>query len=326
MNTMLGRKEKKTTFLFKRRAIPIEVGELTMNLVDIDPIMARSILAKSIGNRKMNSAHVDKIANAMTTGRYKDHLYDPIRITDDGLLADGHHRLTAVVKTGTTHTMLVIEGYAHEDFISMDQNKVRNVRNTFEVLRLSYPTERSSAVTFASRIMDYDTPQGNHRFSISNMDAITINNSFDNALMEEKIKYHKKYVSKELGLPQGPCVALMLLHNYIDPKQCNDFWDGFVLGKDDAIVTEGDPRNALRRKLKTEQRRIERIDMRTPKQKWENVSVIVWIHYAFMKFIEGKELKSLPRPLRMTDETYNKTWNLAHQQAQELWAFKETRR
>lgn len=318
MTTLLGRKEKKTM-------LPIDLGnELTLDLWDVTPDMATNLLKASIGNRQIALGHVTRISKDMILGRYNDYLYDPIRITYDGLLADGHHRLTAIIKTGTTHRMLVISGYAHEDFMSMDQNAKRNIKHTFQVLGLSYATERASTVTVIERLMASSTPMKakDNRTKPSNPDAVIINNYLDSQYpraFEDVIRFIKTQVVPELGLPQGIATTLMLLQHEINPELCEDFWEGFVLGKDNALVNQGDPRYALRSKLKSEKQRLDRAKLiygsRPRDNGWNEITIVTWIHYAFMKFVKGGSL----RRLVMSDELRNKIWGEVYSFARIRW-------
>ena len=323
MTTLLKKEDKHFTLPGdSRKILSIEPG-LEMYFASIDPDTAIELLDTTIGNRQLNKSHREEIADAMKRGSYKDYIYDPIRITSDGLLADGHHRLSALVDTGTTHNMLVITGYSHNDFMWMDQNSKRTTKNTFQVLGLRYPAERAAAVTFIERLMRFEVGKRsmsmNDRISPSNEDAIYVNKLFPNVIMEEKILFYNKYIAKEFALPRGATIALSLLHHSINSELCRDFWDGFVLGKDNALVTTGDPRGALREKLKVEQQRLEKVKLlasgRTRDGGWNPIDVAVWIHYTYMKFVERKKLKQII----MRDDLHEQTLDVIHATARSKW-------
>ena len=73
--------------------------------------------------RPLSERHVNRLCEEMTSGTYHFDAFDPIRITSDGAIVDGQHRLSAMKKTGIIYPILVIEGYSNEDFLKIDRNR-----------------------------------------------------------------------------------------------------------------------------------------------------------------------------------------------------------
>lgn len=67
--------------------------------VIVTPSEATEYLKRSSGNRNLRLSNINKLVSAMSSGSF---IYDgsPIRFDEDGNLIDGHHRLTACVKSG----------------------------------------------------------------------------------------------------------------------------------------------------------------------------------------------------------------------------------
>lgn len=104
----------------------ISVRELT-------PINAAKILdSKNLSNRNINNDRISEYSEAMKAGEWQFN-GDPIRFTSDGILSDGQHRLTAVVRSGLPQTFLVIENMEKETRLTLDAGKVRNGGDTLAI-------------------------------------------------------------------------------------------------------------------------------------------------------------------------------------------------
>ena len=67
----------------------------------ISPKLAQQMLAANTQNRPLRDAATDLMAKDMAEGRW--HLNgESIIFSSDGVLTDGQHRLTAVVRSGVT--------------------------------------------------------------------------------------------------------------------------------------------------------------------------------------------------------------------------------
>lgn len=84
-------------------------------LLQVTPEMALDMLGKSAGNPrygkegKVNKSIVEKYATDMRNGNWQI-THQGIAFDENGLLVDGHHRLSAVLKSGATVPMYVTYG------------------------------------------------------------------------------------------------------------------------------------------------------------------------------------------------------------------------
>lgn len=92
----------------------------------ITPFLAKKYLEKNEDNRNLRYAKVCEYANEMTAGRWHD-TGDPIRFFEDGTLADGQHRLQAIIQSGTTHPMVVARGLEKTAMAGIDMGAKRSV-------------------------------------------------------------------------------------------------------------------------------------------------------------------------------------------------------
>lgn len=76
----------------------------------VTPSVAQKHLAKNMkNNRKLNMTKVSQITKDMRDGKWME-TGDPIRFDANGEMIDGQHRLTGVINSGITLTMVVVRG------------------------------------------------------------------------------------------------------------------------------------------------------------------------------------------------------------------------
>lgn len=91
----------------------------------ITPELANELLKLNMeNNRGISQATVNKYAREMGEGQWL--ISDPIKFSIGGELVDGQHRLSAVIKSGTPQTFVIILGYPKESAEVLDQGKKRS--------------------------------------------------------------------------------------------------------------------------------------------------------------------------------------------------------
>lgn len=80
---------------------------LDIQLVTITPGMAEEMLKRNIANRKVNQANVNRIAADMATGNYRIN-GETIKISSNGEILDGQHRLLACIKSGVPFKSYIV--------------------------------------------------------------------------------------------------------------------------------------------------------------------------------------------------------------------------
>lgn len=95
---------------------------------EIDSEKAKEYLALNRpGNRHIVKRNVDYLTREMLSHRFVALNGDTIRFTSDGKLADGQHRLQAVILSGKTYRFLVVRGVTEEAFPTIDGGRKRQV-------------------------------------------------------------------------------------------------------------------------------------------------------------------------------------------------------
>lgn len=104
----------------------------TINII-VTPEMAFEWLQKNTCNRNISQRKVDGYAADMKSGDWHEH-HQGIAFYSDGTVADGQHRLAAIVKSGVSVSLMVTFGIPRKSAIGID---VHRARKTDDVLRIT---------------------------------------------------------------------------------------------------------------------------------------------------------------------------------------------
>lgn len=89
--------------------------EIITEVMDINPLQATQFLLSNTANRKLSKSRVDNLANQMLSDKWEFN-GDTIRISVTGVLLDGQHRLSALVKANKTLKFIVVKNLPDEVF------------------------------------------------------------------------------------------------------------------------------------------------------------------------------------------------------------------
>lgn len=114
----------------------------------ITPKKAEAWLNANKTNRTLREGVVEQYAKDMKTGNWTQ-CTAPIAFYDDGDLADGQHRLYAIVESGTTQQFTVMRGLQRKDGLNIDTGLARSLVDAGKISGLD--TRLSHAVVATSR-------------------------------------------------------------------------------------------------------------------------------------------------------------------------------
>ena len=97
-----------------------------LKLRHITPKIAERYLNDNKGNRSLRSGVVERYASDMKLGRWTD-CPVPISFYDSGEIADGQHRLYAVIESGCTVPFFVLEGLPQAAGLNIDTGVGRSL-------------------------------------------------------------------------------------------------------------------------------------------------------------------------------------------------------
>jgi hypothetical protein len=92
----------------------------------ITPAKAEKMLNSNKCNRRLRDGVVEKYTEDMKNGRWTQ-CPVPISFMDDGTVADGQHRLWAIVESGVPQVFNVTRGLTKEDMLNIDTGLPRNL-------------------------------------------------------------------------------------------------------------------------------------------------------------------------------------------------------
>jgi hypothetical protein len=95
-------------------------------LVKITPDMARNMLGSNPVNRNISERSVSDLAKIMVNNDWQI-THQGIAFYEDGTLADGQHRLSAVIKANIPVYMMITRGLAKESAMTIDSGRKRSL-------------------------------------------------------------------------------------------------------------------------------------------------------------------------------------------------------
>ena len=109
----------------------------------ITPKRAEKLLNETnLGNRKLRAGVVEKYAADMKAGKWLRNP-QPIMFYDDGVLADGQHRLWAVVESGETIPFVVVHGVGKDVALNIDTGFARGLTDNARIAGHEKPLSHS---------------------------------------------------------------------------------------------------------------------------------------------------------------------------------------
>lgn len=110
------------------------------------PEEATRLLDHNTLNRPLSDQHVRRIASQILSGKWRFN-GDTIKISDDGQVLDGQHRLWAVVESKVSIETILVKGIAREAFATIDT--LRKPRSGADVLALNGATKHRAMTSAA---------------------------------------------------------------------------------------------------------------------------------------------------------------------------------
>ena len=201
-------------------------------VMNITPAQASEWLKLNKINRPLNNSRVKQYTQEMKAGKWEC-THQGIAFTEDGDVADGQHRLYAIVRSGVTVTMEVTFGLPRKAVVAIDRGLNRSVSDalTMSIEGAEWINRKVTAATKWA----FNFPNG----------GATANQIYDNA---SKIKESLLFAISMLpggraGLSKGPVLAaIALMHAGGEDEMklrrfCNKLASGVVDGtKESAVV------------------------------------------------------------------------------------------
>ncbi|MET9339229.1 hypothetical protein [Nonomuraea sp. NPDC003804] len=213
---------------------------VTYELVYVTPDMAQRWLYRNNGNRPLRKDVVAKLARDLQAGRFMEN-GDAIRVSADGDLADGQHRLNAIVESGVGAWMLVVSNLPAAARDTVDDGVKRTMAD-----RLSFHGEASPktlAAVVRRALMWERRTYANATYQPSALEAFEfLDQNPDLRDAAAAADHHRK--ARQLSASTiGLCWWLFARLN---ADQCTEFFDRL---SDGAMLAGGHPILTLRNRL-----------------------------------------------------------------------------
>lgn len=247
----------------------------------ITPQKAKNLLKKGHQNRRLKMARVKKLASIIEN----DELIvegNPIKIDRNGTLADGFHRLNAIIMANKPAHFPVLRGIDPEARFVMDTGAPRTWADALNMKGEKNYTSLSSALNLLFHYTKDDPPMSKMFSPIARM---THPEMFD--LLEEHpgMRDSSQFISSIPGFNRIMSVTVATFCHYIfsqlDLDEANDFFRSVATG---ANLQVGDPVLVLRDKI---------IAYSTRKRSLKGFDLAAWTIIAWNKRRQGKRVRVL---------------------------------
>lgn len=215
---------------------------LTGAIEQISPELAATYLEKNMQNRHLRQHHVRRLAAAMRRGEWALS-GEAIKLTRDGVLIDGQHRLQAVIESGVTVPFLGLRNLGENVRFVIDTGQSRGVGDELGVLGFENGKVLGNAATWKWRYETFGVSgmwRTGGEFTVTTPAAIDTIERFPGlraALCVVSMLKPKTLIS------HGLAVWLYSEMAAVNASDAEAFW--YAVGRGEALV-EGDPPLTLR--------------------------------------------------------------------------------
>jgi hypothetical protein len=251
----------------------------SITLMDIDPDVARAMLAFNIGNRNLNEPHVKTLANDMANGRWIQN-GETIKFDESGKLLDGQKRLHAVIKADVRISFLVVRGLKSEAQATMDIGQIRTVGNQLKIMGISRFDATAGLSLALWRYENHPDKVWNSSVKASKPEQIAYVQENIDLLQPAVVTAEEAYRTNRIRISSyGPVAVLAFVTGY--EKEFAKFHAGFVSG---AGLRQGDPRLALRSRV---------LNFGGTNRHWDQQQLMAMTIKAFKSYLQDADVKLL---------------------------------
>lgn len=196
-------------------------GEKYLYKCKLSPDIAKKMIKhhSNPANRKINAGFVKKYAVDMETGNWQDN-GESIKYYYDYSLADGNHRLHAIIKADVEIWIPIYFGLS-KTINQFDTNRTRSVQDQ---LNMSGDPDLAKQSTIINALAYLENNNANFSGNQSNSERINIGNKFKNSI------YQYKHLFKDELNAHIPAWAALIWAEQKYPNEISGFINQIVLG------------------------------------------------------------------------------------------------
>lgn len=243
-------------------------------------------------NRKIEKTRVKRFAKYMTDGEWKSN-GETIKILKNGMIADGQHRLSAIVESGIAQTMLIAYDVSEETFKTVDIGKKR----TDSQVLVKEGIKNATAVAGAARML-VRLKESNGKDALNG--AVPTFKILDICKNNESLQESASFISSRKWLRDyfkpGVGTFVHYMFNNYDPIACLRFLTAVEQG---VGLESGSPILVLREHLLTT-----RSGSRQTK-KHNTISTMSLIFNSFKMYLDGAKTTRKKTIIEYDDDVFN---------------------
>lgn len=214
---------------------------------EITPEKAFELLKNNPKNRGLKKGKVRSYAKEMTEGKWSGENGETIKLTSEGILTDGQHRLEAVILSGVPQRFLVVRGVTLESMKTVD---IGTKRTGGDIFAMNGVLAHNRNV-LAAAINICAAFKGNVYPAVQSKNALTPRDVYQYYLdhpeiLESELSLGGVHHKIKILCPVSILVALHYKFSQIDKKKADDFVFNFVYGAD---LSAGDPILEVRNRI-----------------------------------------------------------------------------
>lgn len=222
------------------------MSEPTVEMEEITPERAQELLDRNKRNRHIRGSIVEQYARDMTNGNWYN-VGDTIKISVDGDLLDGQHRLRAIILSETTQKMMVVSGLEPETQNVMDSGARRTLADALNFSGYHNVTTLAAVARFGIAM---DKGMGARFGGLGRQAGISNSEALEwverNPTILPAVQLSAARWAKYIDAPPTALAYAWWKLSEIDPEKAHEFFEGMATM---STSGQGDPRVALMRLL-----------------------------------------------------------------------------
>lgn len=202
----------------------------TIRKVKVTPSMASELLKKNSNNRRINQGIVANYASMMINGKWKEDTFELIKIDLNGNILDGQHRLTAIVKSGISINLHLVDGMEENVFDVLDTGKKRNTTDIFHISGVKNSNIMPSIIKLHQFLLENrNTRHSRHMSNVESLELYNKRQTFYDEIAKCTLTYYNNF--SKLVAPQYIGGILSYIADHYDLDYAKRFMTALVNGE-----------------------------------------------------------------------------------------------
>jgi hypothetical protein len=246
----------------------------------VTPSRAKELLEANINNRRVKVDVLNRYAQDILAGRWKEDTGEVIKVSKSGIILDGQHRLYAIVKANSPIFLHI--AYGIDDTVSdvLDTGSGRNASDVFKLNGIVNDSVIPGIIQNYNRIKTEHFGNGSKGYMLTN--AQILNKYYENDALWQEVfrKSQCWYNAFAKILSRSVIGGFYCRFREIDPELAEQFMEELCTG----INVSNDTIRLLKNKL---------IQDKISNKKLSSTLKTIFIIKTWNCFIQGTELKRL---------------------------------